>query len=229
VKLDSVLPWGRNLAEYKLMFDLSELDLSLRILGCGDGPASFNAEMAQSGRRVVSADPIYSLSKDQIKDRFEAAYDAIISQCRESAEMYVWKYFASPDQLGQARSAAMRSFLADYCPGLNEGRYIARSLPNLDFMDDEFDLVLCSHLLFLYSEQLPYDFHVESIRDMCRVGREVRVFPILDLNCRESRHLGPLRRQMRAEGFELSLERVNYEFQRGGDQMLRIRRSANAT
>jgi hypothetical protein len=214
------------MAEYKLMFDLSELDLILRILGCGDGPASFNSEMTQAGTHVVSVDPIYSLGKNQINDRFEVAYDAIISQCKATAELYVWKYFASPDELGRARSAVMRSFLADYESGLSEGRYLAQSLPKLDFVDNQFDLVLCSHLLFLYSEQLPYDFHLESVREMCRVGREVRIFPILDLNCRESSHLAPLSLQMRAEGFEVSLERVPYEFQRGGDRMLRIRRSS---
>lgn len=43
--IDRVIPWGRTLAEYRAMFDLSESDLCGRILGCGDGPASFNAEM----------------------------------------------------------------------------------------------------------------------------------------------------------------------------------------
>ena len=38
-------PWGRNLAEYSAMFKLSSTELEASILGCGDGPASFNAEM----------------------------------------------------------------------------------------------------------------------------------------------------------------------------------------
>lgn len=59
MKLDDVVPWGRTLAEYELMFNLSEVDLNLKILGCGDGPASFNAEMTKQGHRVVSIDPIY--------------------------------------------------------------------------------------------------------------------------------------------------------------------------
>ena len=45
------------------------------------------------------------------------------------------------------------------------------------FADREFDLALCSHLLFLYSEQLTADFHLASIRELCRVAGEVRVFP----------------------------------------------------
>ena len=33
------------------MFDLSAADLGRRILGCGDGPASFNAELTAQGGR----------------------------------------------------------------------------------------------------------------------------------------------------------------------------------
>ena len=50
MKLEQVVPWGRSLAEYRAMFALSEADLQRRILGCGDGPASFNAEMTAAGR-----------------------------------------------------------------------------------------------------------------------------------------------------------------------------------
>ena len=42
--LDSVVPWGRSFDEYCAMFDLSDRDLDLKILDCGGGPASFNAE-----------------------------------------------------------------------------------------------------------------------------------------------------------------------------------------
>lgn len=32
MKLNEIVPWGRTLEEYKLMFDLSEADLSAKIL-----------------------------------------------------------------------------------------------------------------------------------------------------------------------------------------------------
>ncbi len=54
MKLNEVVPWGRSLLEYKLMFNLSEVDLNSKILGCGDGPASFNAEMTALKYDVVS-------------------------------------------------------------------------------------------------------------------------------------------------------------------------------
>ncbi|MBN1646414.1 MAG: hypothetical protein JW874_00155 [Spirochaetales bacterium] len=50
---DEVVPWGRNYREYCDMFDLSPEDLDKKIIGCGDGPASFNYEMKQNGRRLI--------------------------------------------------------------------------------------------------------------------------------------------------------------------------------
>ena len=52
--LDKVVPWGRSMEEYVSMFSLSSGELDSRILGCADGPASFNAEMHAQGSSVVS-------------------------------------------------------------------------------------------------------------------------------------------------------------------------------
>ncbi|MCL4473256.1 MAG: hypothetical protein M1539_00340 [Actinobacteria bacterium] len=57
--LDNIVPWGRSLDEYVEMFGLSSNDLELKILGCADGPASFNAEMSRRGKSVVSIAPVY--------------------------------------------------------------------------------------------------------------------------------------------------------------------------
>ena len=60
--LDQIVPWGRTFDEYRRMFALTDADLTRRILGCGDGPASFNAEATLRGVRVLSIDPIYASS-----------------------------------------------------------------------------------------------------------------------------------------------------------------------
>jgi hypothetical protein len=44
MKLDEVIPWGRSFDEYRRMFALTGDDLAEAVPGCGDGPASFNAE-----------------------------------------------------------------------------------------------------------------------------------------------------------------------------------------
>lgn len=77
-------------------------------------------------------------------------------------------------------------------------------------------------MLFLYSEQLDLDFHIESILELCRVAKEVRAFPLLDLSHRLSAHLKPLIQTLEQAGFIATIEEVDYEFQIGATQMLRI-------
>jgi hypothetical protein len=66
MKLAEVIPWGRSFEDYSRMFDLTGNDLRRTVLGCGDRPASFNAEAAARGLRVVSCDPIYAFSTGEI-------------------------------------------------------------------------------------------------------------------------------------------------------------------
>ncbi len=222
MKLDEVVPWGRTLAEYNLMFDLSASDLGLKILGCGDGPASFNAEMTQQGYSVVSIDPIYQFSAAQIRQRVENTYEPVISQLRQNLDRYVWQNFCNPEELGQARLMAMETFLGDYEAGKSAGRYQYQSLPSLEFLDRQFELCLCSHLLFLYSEHLSLEFHLASILELLRVASEVRIFPIIKLNGEPSSYVEPVIQSLANQGFNIQIQTVGYEFQKGGNQMLKI-------
>jgi hypothetical protein len=220
--LDQVVPWGRSLDEYQHMFDLSSQALQGKILGCGDGPASFNAELTAQGGCVISVDPIYAFSGQQIEQRVQATRTVVVEQVTQSLDDYVWTRFRDPEALGQHRLATMRRFLRDYENGKAEGRYLTQSLPALDFADGSFDVALSSHFLLLYSEQLSFDFHLAALLEMCRVAQEVRIFPLLDLKCRLSAHIEPLRHALTNRGYQVSIDAVPYEFQRGGNQMLRV-------
>jgi hypothetical protein len=221
--LEQVVPWGRSFDEYCSMFALSSDDLALRILGCGDGPASFNAEATRRGMAVTSCDPIYRWEAVQIRERIVATYDQIIDQTRRNRDEFVWSSIRSIDELGQVRMAAMEAFLDDYRQGRADGRYVEAQLPTLPFADRSFDLALCSHLLFLYSVQLGEEFHRDSLRELCRVAREVRVFPLLALGGQRSAYVDRSVADLRESGHDVSIESVPYEFQRGGNQMVRIR------
>ncbi|NER50320.1 MAG: SAM-dependent methyltransferase [Symploca sp. SIO1A3] len=226
MKLAEVVPWGRTFTEYQLMFGLSPADLEARILGCGDGPASFNAEMTALGHSVISVDPIYQFSAEQIKQQVQKAYEPIISQVRQNAHRYIWKNFQDADELGQARLAAMESFLLDYEAGKIEKRYRYQSLPNLELADNQFGLCLCSHLLFLYSEQLSLDFHLASIAELLRVAQEVRIFPLLKLNGEPSPFKETVMEALTNKGFDVQVQSVAYELQKGGNQMMKINRKS---
>jgi hypothetical protein len=228
MNLTEVIPWGRSFAEYRRMFALTDDDLARQLLGCGDGPASFNAEATAIGHRVVSCDPIYAFSAGEIRQRVEACYDTVIAQVKRDRDGFVWTDFRDPDHLGACRLAAMRRFLADFAAGKREGRYVAASLPALPFADGQFSLALVSHLLFLYSGQLGLEFHLAALAELLRVAPEVRVFPLLGLDRRWSPHVDPVREQLEQAGFVVEVVAVDYEFQRAedhaGSRLLRVSR-----
>ncbi len=220
--LDQIVPWGRSFGEYVAMFHLTAEDLEQSILGCGDGPASFNAVMRSKGRFVASVDPLYQFSADQIRQRIDVAFSTILEQLVANQASYVWTSIQSPEHLGRARMEAMASFLGDYEQGRREGRYVPGELPGLPFRDQQFDLCLCSHLLFTYSDHLSADFHQKAALEMCRAAREVRIFPLLDMGGNRSPYIDSICDCLGAHGYLWDIEKVNYEFQRGGDQMLRV-------
>ena len=222
--IDRVVPWGRSAAEYRAMFGLDASDLDGRILGCGDGPASFNAEMSAQGHAVVSVDPLYGASRAAIERRVEETFDDVMDQMRQNAEDFVWTHVPSVDELGRRRMAAMRRFMADYPQGKVEGRYVEASLPELPFDDGTFDLALSSHLLFLYSEQFDLAFHIRALEEMLRVAAEVRVFPLLQIGGTPSAHVEGVVDAFGSRGADATVEPVPYEFQRGGNRMLRLQR-----
>lgn len=224
VELEEIIPWGRSRHEYELMFSLDQDDLQKTILGCGDGPASFNAEMTETGLSVVSFDPIYSFSGGDIQARFDASSEIIVSQVRATLETWNWNYHHNPEDLLANRRVALGKFLADYETGKQTGRYQVASLPSLPFSDGQFDLALCSHLLFLYSERLSEEFHVQSVLELCRVAKEVRIFPLLALSHQRSPHIAPVLARLDQEGLSGKIARVNYEFQKGVNEMLHIKR-----
>ena len=192
--LAQVVPWGRSFDEYRRMFALSDDALRLRVVGCGDGPASFNAEATRRGAKVVSCDPIYRYDVDQLRDRIDSTYDDVLEQTRRNADEFVWNAIRSVEELGRLRMAAMTDFLGDYVAGKAQGR----------------------------TTQLGEAFHHAAIREMCRVAAEVRIFPLLALGATPSPIVARVVEEFSGRGFSVSIEDVAYEFQRGGNQMMRI-------
>lgn len=216
--IDQVVPWGRNLEEYQRMFSLTEHDLQHKILSCADGPASANAELHQQGKDYVSLDPIYQFSVQQIKERIEATTPVIVEQLEKNRADYYWDYYESPQRLVRIRRAAMDTFVADFAQHQSTERYVNGALPHLPFADHRFDLVLCSHCLFTYAEQLNEAFHRQAVSEMCRVGGEVRIFPLLEANGQPARHLDSVLELLEEKDIPAKITTVDYEFQRGGNR-----------
>jgi hypothetical protein len=69
---------------------------------------------------------------------------------------------------------------------------------------------------------LSLEFHCKSVLQLCRVANEVRIFPIIDLDLRPSPHVQPIASSLEKDGFTVFIDQVPYEFQRGGNKMIRI-------
>ncbi|MFP4135184.1 MAG: SAM-dependent methyltransferase [Halothece sp.] len=225
-QLENVVPWGRSFQDYLGMFNLTPKDLNLSILDCAGGPASFNAVMKQQGKIVISCDPIYQFSPEQIEQRIDETYPIIIKGLYENFDQFVWTPITTPEALGEYRLSAMRKFLADFPQGKEEGRYRDLSFPEFPFPDQSFDLAISSHLLFTYSEQFSFSFHLQSILELCRIAKEVRIFPLVEnFTSAKSRHLDFILEALTARNYQTNIQKTGYEFQRGGNELL----SAKAT
>ena len=221
IKLESVVPFGRSFDEYQKIFNLSDVDMSKNILGVGDGPASFNAEMLKRGHTATSLDPLYEFSAKDIEQRFYHVVDDVIQQVEATSGNWVWSYHKSPEHLRKNREKALKNFANDYELGKGQGRYRIGELPYLRGIEDQsFDLALCSHFLFLYSDHFDGAFHQESIQEMLRVAAEIRVFPLLTLSGEYSPYVEPIIQMLRADGLTVGIQKVAYELQRGGNEML---------
>ncbi len=223
--LESVVPWGRSYEEYERMFALSARDMRGRILGCADGPAAFNAVATRRGAQVVSVDPLYRWSAAEIAGRIEATRETVLEQTRRNQADYRWERIASVEALWDQRRTVMETFLADFEAGRQRQRYVDGSLPDLPFPDDAFDLALCSHFLFLYSDHLDLEFHESALIELCRLATEVRIFPLLALDGRQSPLVEPIAAFCHERGWDVTFERVPYEFQRGGHTSMKVRRA----
>ena len=222
-ELKNTVPWGRTLEEYRSMFDFTDSDMNKRIISFGDGPASFNYEMTKQDKSVTSLDPIYQFSKEDLEKRIEETKDTVMKQMKENQDNYIWTSIKNLSELENIRMGAMSDFIADFELGKIQNRYVQHELPETtNFKEQAFDLGLSSHFLILYSK-LGLDFHIKSIIEMLRICKEVRIFPLVNLNAVKSEVLEGIIEEFEKD-FKLSIKPVEYEFQKGGNEMLRIQR-----
>ena len=76
--------------------------------------------------------------------------------------------------------------------------------------------------MFLYSDNLSLEFHEQAIANLLTIAREVRIFPLLTYNAETSPYLEPVCAGLTDAGYAVSIEPVPYEFQRGGNKLLKI-------
>jgi hypothetical protein len=226
-EFSSIAFFGRSLDEYTRFFALDPAALRGRaVLDVGAGPSSFTAEACRLRIDAVAVDPLYGCTPDALAAHVQLDYRRMRARMRANPGMFRFRSFPSLEAADRDRSAAARRFLDDYAAHFAHGRYFGAQLPHLPFFDQAFDLVLCAHLLFLYTRQFDYAFHLAACRELSRVAKEeVRIHPVCGADGRPYPELNRLRRDLAAEGIGSELRKVDYEFFAGSGTMLVLRRN----
>ena len=215
---------GRSYDEYIKMFSLNKEELkNIRILDCAAGASSFTSHLLRKGYDIKAVDILYNKNPEEIKKQCQNDFNTLLDVHSGLDNKVNWKFFKNPENMIEQRIKVYKEFITDY--SLYKGiKYIEGHLPSLPFNDNYFDLVLSSHLLFLYQDRLGYDFHRKSIEEMLRISSdEIRIYPIVNLRGEgsKSEFLSRIIKELcNLANFEIV--KVDYKFRRGGDEMLKI-------
>lgn len=220
-KTEKCLLWGHSLAEYEQMFDLSPHDLDKKILDCASGFASFNAEMHVLGKHAVSCDKAYNLPLPELKLHLEKGVHNMLAKVDKNQDQFLWQKHIDVATLTENTNRTLNRFLKDFPIGKKEGRYIAATLPSLPFSNYEVSVAICAYFLFSTHEN-DQDFHLASIMEMCRVAKEARIFPLLNNHGEPSALIPPVILALQQNNYGIEIKQVPYEFQKGGNAMLRV-------
>jgi len=224
LELDHVVLIGRTFDEYCNFFQLNDSQLqSKRILDVGAGVSSFCAESASLGYDVTAADPIYELPVETISARSETDLATVLQMVPDAAHKYNWTFYRSVDELARYRATARDRFLNDYAA--HHERYVTAALPNTVFRDDEFDVALASHLLFLYDDLVGYEFHKRSLLELCRVTRrEIRVYPLTNMSGIKSSFVEQLVSDRDCSSLAFTFVKSDFEFFKNANELLVIQK-----
>jgi len=220
--MSNLVLWGHHLDEYNEMFDLNSKDLSGRILEFGSGPSAFNIQSNGVVQVCTSCDPLFALDKATLKSKSDLIFADMAEKISNDKDIFDFSSYGKLDNLLEKRREGMAAFFADYNTGKKEGRYVTVQDMELPFADFSFDLALCSHYLFGEIENQDVDFHVRMIKELARVAKEVRIFPLIDRYGTPSPFLGPVLLALQQENYGSEVKTVAYHLQPQGNAMLRV-------
>ncbi|USQ14984.1 hypothetical protein J2N86_06725 [Legionella lytica] len=214
--------WGHNVDEYRDMFDLSQDDMNSRILEYGCGPSAVNAQQFHEAHEAVSCDPLFVLDKDTLSSKAVMIFSEMVHEVQKEQDKFDFSEYGSLEQLIEKRQRGMKEFFADYEQGKAEGRYYGAADYHLPYPDFSFDFALSAHYLFADLEDQTIDFHLNVIRELARVAKEVRIFPLIDREGKTSELLGPVLLQLQQENYGVEVREVVYHLHKAENAMLRV-------
>ncbi|KTD08652.1 hypothetical protein [Legionella jamestowniensis] len=214
--------WGHHADEYQEMFHLTDTDKNARILEYGCGPSAVNVELTKQSRQIISADPLFMLDKDTLYSKVDLIFADMVERVIRDQDKFDFSFYGSPQALIHKRREGMKQFFADYEQGKKEKRYYGINDYALPFDNFSFDFALSSHYLFADLDDQDVEFHLKVIKELARVAKEVRIFPLIDRHNQPSPFLGPVLLGLQQENFGAEVREVAYHLQPSGNAMLRV-------
>lgn len=214
--------WGHGIDDYREMFGLSDEDMNSRILEFGCGPSAVNSEQTQLNHHVVSADPLFVLDKDTLSSKAVMIFADMADEIKAEEARFDFTRSGGFEKLVAERQEGMNTFFADYEQGKNEGRYIGVTDCHLPFADFSFDFALVSHYLFADLDNQTVAFHLKVIKELARVAKDVRIFPLIDREGNTSEFLGPVLLGLQKENFGVEVKEVAFHLHQTGNAMLHV-------
>ncbi len=222
LNLKDIVLIGRTFEEYYKMFDLNSSLKNEPILDVASGVSSFCAEASAKGYIVTASDRIYTSGPKDIEQKCMQDLDEVMEQMPGLIDLFVWNFFKDIQALKAQREKAYKLFIEDFKKH-GAKRYIPVEYPSTDFIDNQFTVSLVSHLLFLYEDQINYDLHKKIIFELLRItSKEIRIFPLANLKGKKSSFVDALMHDENFERFKMSIEKVDYEFMKNGNEMMVI-------
>lgn len=161
--LERIVFIGRTFKEYLDMFSLSLAELKgKKTLDCPAGACSFTALGNKMGLDITACDIAYYHSRKDLEMKGLQDIEHAMKHMEKAESIYIWDYFKDIESLGEQRLNALKDCTRDM--GISSEQYVPATLPSLPFKDGEFDMLLSAHFLFMYSDQLDYEFHTKTLK-----------------------------------------------------------------
>ena len=106
---------------------------------------------------MTAVDPAYAKGPRELLADATASTAQGGSIIADHETRFVWTWYGSRGHRDRLRREALALFTADL--EAHPETYAAGALPHLPFRDDAFELALCSHLLFTWSDVLDEQWH----------------------------------------------------------------------
>lgn len=214
---------SRSFEEYVAFFDLDPERLPRTIIDVSAGASGFTAEANRRAAQAVAADPAYALGDAELRAVVRDSVAQGACMIEENRVRFTYDWYGGADRRTHLRAAALSDFLTDRA--VHPERYVTAELPTLPFPDASFDLALCSHLLFTWSQVFDAAWHQAALAELLRVSAEVRVFPLaLRGSGAEIPFLSEVLDQVRRTGANVEVRETSYEFQTGVRDVLIVTR-----